>query len=199
MEGQICVFAQEQRTMCYIIILLGNAKKRRIRERQKMLDDHTPINWQWVVVAIPFLLLPIAFICVIIACPLLRSPAYSHGSLAGGLRGNCIFIVQISHQQGRSEQIEVYTDHSATRAFFPLQQPTAYSKIVLSPEMWTELDALRQQWCNDRPKFKKPADQAATYEIAVQCGRPLNPVIQVPIDVLPHVCTTLEATVPPIP
>lgn len=159
------------------------------------LSDSSTSSWQGAVVAVPFVLMAIVICLVIVFGASGRSPR----SLAGGLRGNRIFIVQVSNQHEQSEQIEVYTDQSATRAFYPLPQPTAYSKISLSAELWTELNTLRQQWCERPPQFPHNTEQSAGYDIAVQCGRVLNPVIRVPVEALPRVFRTLLEIVPPPP
>lgn len=155
------------------------------------LPDSPTNDWQWDVVVVRLIAVILCF--AVVFGLFTRLPR----SLTGGLRGNRVFIVQLPHQHGQSEQIQVYTDQSATRGFYPLQQSTAYSEIRLPADLWTELHTLRQQWCEHAPQVQHDAELPAGYEIAVQCGRLFNPVIPMPVEALPEAFRTLMKTVPP--
>lgn len=136
------------------------------------------------------------FVLCYIALPY-NTPRF--GSLASGLRGDRVIIIQFPQRDGYAEQIHVHNDKVATHAFYPLQDPLAYSERVVPPSLWETLDQLRQAWCIQPPTFPQITPSALVYEVALQCGRAANPVVRIPPDQLPQPFVSLIASMPAPP
>jgi hypothetical protein len=121
------------------------------------------------------------------------------GSIANSLRGGGILIVDIPRQDGGIERIDVSEQQFATRTFYPIQHPRAYSKIDLPDAVWRSLKQLQQEWCAKSPTFRPTPEQMPVYSVAMQCQRAANPVFRIPSDQLPQPLGTLLSVVPSPP
>lgn len=127
----------------------------------------------------------------------------SSGSLSGGLRGNRLLILQISHYNSGVEFIEVYKDKSVIRAPAGVTDIGAISNVQLPEILYNDLDDLRQKWCTNSPSLqnssKSVSHDLSTYRIAIQCGRLVNPEFTLLPDQIPQPITQLIEAVPPSP
>lgn len=121
------------------------------------------------------------------------------GSIANSLRGGDILIVDIPHQNEGVERIDVSEQQFATRTFYPIQHPRAYSKINLPDTVWASLKQLQREWCAKSPTFRPTLEQVPVYSVAMQCQRAANPVFRIPSDQLPQPLGTLLSVVPAPP
>jgi len=121
------------------------------------------------------------------------------GSIANSLRGGGVLIVDLPRQGKNVERIDVSDKKFATRTFYPIQHPRAYSKIMLTEDLWEAIEKLRHDWCAKPPTFQQTDVTRPFYEVAVQCGRAANPVFRIPSDQLPQPLVTLVTVVPPPP
>jgi hypothetical protein len=152
-----------------------------------------PLVW-WLLLAIPCL------IGFFVLCSLaLPDKAFRTGSLASMLRAGRTIIVQLPAQPGFVERIEVYDNKTATRAFYPLQHPRAYSEVAVPNDLWTTMDTFRSAWCANTPVFPIPNGESAVYEIAIECHRTVNPVARMLRHQLPPPFATLITTIPSPP
>jgi hypothetical protein len=121
------------------------------------------------------------------------------GSLANNLHGGRMWAVAITRPDGRIDRIEVSDNKEATHTFLPAPDSDAYSTISIDTALWSALELLRQDWCTKQPSFPAPTTDRSFYQVAVQCGRVVNPVLRIPTDHLPQPLLRLVDTVPPPP
>jgi hypothetical protein len=63
---------------------------------------------------------------------------------------------------------------------------------------WAALDAMRTEWCADRPRFREPNEGELFYEVKIKCGDgPGTRYAQIPEDELPTALADLIANMPP--
>lgn len=97
------------------------------------------------------------------------------------------------------DQIRVFADGRASRAFFPLSHPRAFVTVSLPADLLQDLDVLRNQWCAMAPTVAPPADNAGVYTCAIQCRPFHTPTYQIPADHLPAPLEDLMEMMPPAP
>ena len=123
----------------------------------------------------------------------------SQGSLAGGLRGSSMLILQLPQQDGHIDRISVSEDQSAARILTLAGHQPMYHQQDLPIDLWRSLETIRQEWCARPPAFRQQASGERFYEVAVRCKISTTPVYQIPVDQLPHPFIKLiEAVTPPI-
>ena len=107
----------------------------------------------------------------------------------GGRRANesYIFVIRFpAPAHGHQEQIVILDDYSATfrepvdAFFFTLRS------AHLAPAQVEPLDALRRQWCQQRPTFRAIQPHEPFYDLGLWCREEHNVQdIQIPVDQLP--------------
>jgi len=97
------------------------------------------------------------------------------------------------------DQIRVFADGRASRAFLPLSHPRAFVTVSLPADVLQDLDALRNRWCATAPTFAPQADNAGVYTCAVQCSPFRTPTYRIPAEYLPAPLEDLMETMPPAP
>jgi len=139
-----------------------------------------------------------AVLVVLVVCCFAYYPSRT-GSIANSLRGGGLLIIDFPRKGTVVERIDVSDKKFATRTFYPIQHPGAYSKIVLTEDLWDAVDKLRHEWCAKSPTFRQAEQAMPFYEVAIQCGRAVNPVFRIPPDQLPQSLVTLIRFLPPPP
>lgn len=133
------------------------------------------------------------------SCQLARSGVPPQGSLAGGLRGYNMIILQLPQQAGRLERITVSKDHTAVHVLTLGQQMPTYNEVLLPDNLWQSLDTLRSEWCENRPTFRQPDADDVTYEVAIRCTDIRNAEFRFSSDQIPPDFIALINTFSPAP
>lgn len=122
------------------------------------------------------------------------------GNSDGYLRGGAVVVLRLPTTQLPFDQIRIFDDHHASRAFMPLPDPWASVQVMLPNPIWQDVEALRQAWCQQRPALRTLTAGEPYYEVALKCGPGFNtPVFTVPPDQLPPALTALLQNLPPAP
>lgn len=142
--------------------------------------------------------------CIGILGPRFFAPAPSSradlGDPAGYLRGNAYLVIRLPGLTVPVDQIRVFANHEAARAFIPLLGPRTFVQVPFPAELGVALQEVRTQWCADLPRGTQDRSRLADeYEIAFDCGGYPTYTIQLPPEQLPEPIQTLIAFLPPAP
>ncbi len=117
---------------------------------------------------------------------------------SGVLRGDRISL-HFPLQNGVSEAIVVGPDRVAARAFDPVTWRTKINNVVVEEPLWTDLEILRTNWCQQPPTFASHTPDAAAYRVVFEChafsGLP-NPIYYVQPANLPEPLHRLIELIP---
>jgi hypothetical protein len=120
------------------------------------------------------------------------------GDPAGYLRGNAYLVIRLPALTLPVEQIQVFADHEAARAFVPSQG--RFVQVPFPAELGVALQEVHTQWCADLPRGTRDRTRLAyEYEIAFGCGGYPTYTIQLPPEQLPEPLQTLIDSLPPVP
>lgn len=155
---------------------------------------------KWTIIAgvmLPWLCVALASLILFVNAP----PSTTRNDLAKSnayLRGGAFLVLRLPATSLPVDQIQVFNDLEASRAFIPGISPTAFVTQTISASLLADLRELQQQWCNGNPRFDTE-DIESYYEVALDCSGFDTPVFRVPDTQLPQPLLELVEVMPPAP
>ncbi len=119
------------------------------------------------------------------------------------LRGTTILGVRLPIQNKQQELISVAKDQIASRAFLPFAVDTVSNTVVVPEPLWSDLENLRQKWCQQPPDTVSVTPSDNDYRVILKCEQAdedptyfihpsnLPPPLQSLIDLLPSTSSRL--------
>src|SRR5262249_55662882 len=85
------------------------------------------------------------------------------------LRGDTILDLGLPLRTTQQEGITLSKTHNASRAFLPVTLHSEINQLIVPDTLWADLEQLRQNWCQQPPKFVSTTSNDADYRIILKC------------------------------